>query len=61
GPMLKADTGSYARNQFLLGFAYAKLGNVDSARAVLNEVIALETPYAEAARNLLGQLGPRRR
>ncbi len=61
GPMLKADTGSYARNQFLLGFAHAKLGNVDSARAVLNEVIALETPYAEAARNLLGQLGPRRR
>ncbi|MGH9789361.1 MAG: PEGA domain-containing protein [Candidatus Acidiferrales bacterium] len=61
GPMLKADTGSYARNQFLLGFAYAKLGDAASAREVLNEVVALGTPYTDAARDLLGKLGTRRR
>ena len=61
GPLLKADTGSYARNQFLLGFAYAKLGNFDSARTVLSEVASMETPYAEEARKLMGQFGTRRR
>jgi len=61
GPLLQADPGSYAGNQFLLGFAYAKLGEYDSARAVLNEVVATETPYTAAARDLLGKLPARRR
>jgi len=59
-PMIKSDAYSYARNQFYLGFAYAKLGDAASARAALNEVVALDTPYREPARDLLGKLGPRR-
>jgi tetratricopeptide (TPR) repeat protein len=61
GALLQADAGSYAGNQFLLGFAYAKLGEYDSARAVLNEVAASENPYTAAARDLLGKLPARRR
>jgi len=61
GPMLKADTGSYARNQFLLGFAYAKVGDFDLARPVLNEVASTQTPYAEEARKLMAQFPARRR
>ncbi|HXE75223.1 MAG TPA: PEGA domain-containing protein [Candidatus Xenobia bacterium] len=59
GPMIKSDNYSYARNQFLLGFAYAKLGEAASARAVLNEVVALDTPYRDHARDLLSKLKPR--
>jgi tetratricopeptide (TPR) repeat protein len=61
GPLLQADPTSYAGNQFLLGFAYAKLADYDSARAVLNEVVASENPYTAAARDLLGKLPARRR
>ena len=56
GPMIKSDNYSYAHNQFLLGFAHAKLGDSASARAVLNEVVALDTPYRDHARDLLGKL-----
>jgi tetratricopeptide (TPR) repeat protein len=61
GPMVQADAGSYARNQFLLGFAYAKVGDFDLARPVLNEVAGTQTPYAEEARKLMGQFPTRRR
>ncbi|HSC77612.1 MAG TPA: PEGA domain-containing protein [Candidatus Acidoferrales bacterium] len=60
GPLVKSDVYSYARNQFLLGFAYAKLGDAASARAALNEVVALDTPYRQSAQDLLSKLGPRR-
>jgi tetratricopeptide (TPR) repeat protein len=61
GPLLQADPGSHARNQFLLGFAYAKVGDFDQARGVLNEVAATQTPYAEEARKLMAQFPARRR
>ncbi len=61
GPLLQADPGSHARNQFLLGFAYAKVGDFDLARPVLNEVAATQTPYAEEARKLMAQFPARRR
>jgi hypothetical protein len=61
GPLLQADPGSHARNQFLLGFAYAKLADFDQARSVLNGVAATQTPYAEEARKLMAQFPARRR
>ncbi len=55
-PLLKSDKVSYARNLFRTGFAYAKLGEYDEAREVLNEAIALGTAYTQPARDLLSRL-----
>lgn len=52
-PLLKPDALLYARNQFRLGFAYAKLGDLVPARDALNEAVAADTPYRPLARDLL--------
>lgn len=55
-PLLKADTQSYARNLYRLGYAYAKLGERPRAREALREVMSLETPYRQVAAPLLEKL-----
>lgn len=58
-PLLKAETQSYARNLFRLGYAYAKLGEMVPARDALTEVMSLETPYKQVAAPILEQVQKR--
>lgn len=55
-PLLKGQTVLYARNLYRLGFAYAKLGDLRQARDVLTEGAALDTPYRQPIRDLLGKV-----
>lgn len=56
-PLLKREAISYVRNQYRLGFALGKLKRFAEARAVLNEVAPLDTPYKGLIAELLGQVG----
>lgn len=52
-PLLAGAPVDHARNLYWLGFAYAKLGRLDSARHYLKEAVAIESPYQAAAQELL--------
>jgi hypothetical protein len=56
-PLLKSDTFSYAQNQYRLGFTLAKMQRIPEARAVLTEVISLNTPYKQRAQETLAKIG----
>jgi tetratricopeptide (TPR) repeat protein len=47
------DDVSYAAALYRLGYAYAKLNKVDDARNVLNEVVKMEGPMQQPAKDLL--------
>ena len=53
---LKGHTDSYATALYRLGFAYAKVGKLPEAKAVLTEAAAIQGPYQQPARDLLGKV-----
>jgi tetratricopeptide (TPR) repeat protein len=55
-PLLKPEPQLYARNLYRLGYAQAKVGDLQEAQATLNEVISLNTPYTTPAQNLLADV-----
>jgi hypothetical protein len=55
--LLKADTFSYAQNQYRLGFTLAKMQRIPEARVVLTEVIGLNSPYKARALDTLNKIG----
>jgi tetratricopeptide (TPR) repeat protein len=55
-PLLQAEKQLYARNLFRLGFAQAKVGDLQEAQATLNEVISLNTAYTSHAQDLLNRV-----
>lgn len=55
-PLLKGQTLLYVRNLYRLGFAYAKLGELRSARDVLTEGAGFDTPYRQPIRELLAKV-----
>ncbi len=62
--MLKRDATSYAMVLYRLAYAYAKTGKLPEARTTLNELLAMNSPYQAAARELLQKVnaprpGPR--
>ncbi|MGA8557070.1 MAG: hypothetical protein WB630_21870 [Candidatus Acidiferrales bacterium] len=56
-PLLKSDTFSYAQNQYRLGFTLAKMQRIPEARAVLTEVVSLNSPYKQRAQETLNKIG----
>ena len=52
-PLLKSDAGSYARNQYRLGFALLNLKKMPEAKAALTEAASLNTPYKALAQDKL--------
>lgn len=56
-PLLKADTPTYARNLYRLGFTYARLQKIPEAKAALTEAVSYNTPFKALAKQTLDQLG----
>ena len=50
---MKDDKNSYSSTLYYLGFAYAKLGRLPEAKAVLNEAVTVEGPAQDLSRKLL--------
>ena len=46
-PLLKADAGSYARNQYRLGYALLNLKKVADAKQAFTEAASVESPYKQ--------------
>lgn len=55
-PLLKADDGSYARNQYRLGFALLNLKRVPEAKAAFTDAASVNTPYKALAQEKLKAL-----
>ena len=56
-PLLKSDSGSYARNLYRLGFVLAKMQRIPEARATLTEAVAINSPYRALAQDVLNRIG----
>jgi tetratricopeptide (TPR) repeat protein len=54
--LLKSDAGSYARNQYRLGFAMLNLKRVLEAKAAFTEAASLNSPYKAPAQEKLKSL-----
>lgn len=52
-PLLKSDAGSYARNQYRLGFAFLNLKKVPEARVAFTEAASVNSPYRALAQDKL--------
>ena len=52
-PLLKADAGSYARNQYRLGFALLNLKKVLEAKVAFTEAASVNSPYKALAQDKL--------
>jgi tetratricopeptide (TPR) repeat protein len=52
-PLLKADTLSYGRNLYRLGFTLAKMKRIPEAKAVLTQAVAVDSPYKVLAKQTL--------
>ena len=48
-PLLKADDGSYARNQYRLGFAYLNLKKNAEAKEAFTQSASVNSPYKQLA------------
>jgi tetratricopeptide (TPR) repeat protein len=46
-PLLKSDAGSYARNQYRLGFALLNLKKVQDAKQAFTEAASVDSPYKQ--------------
>jgi tetratricopeptide (TPR) repeat protein len=58
-PLLKADDGSYARNQYRLGFALLNLKRNAEAKEAFSQAASVNSPYkALAQEKLKGLAGP---
>jgi tetratricopeptide (TPR) repeat protein len=55
-PLLKSDAGSYARNQYRLGFALLNLKKVQDAKAAFTEAASVNSPYKALAQDKLKSL-----
>lgn len=55
-PLLKSDPGSYARNQYRLGFALLNLKKVPEAKVALTEAASVNSPYKALAQDKLKAL-----
>ncbi len=61
-PLVKADDGSYARNQYRLGFALLNLKRNAEAKEAFTQAASVNSPYkALAQEKLKGLAGPARR
>jgi len=61
-PLLKADDGSYARNQYRLGFALLNLKKNAEAKEALTQAASVNSPYKAMAQDKLKSLAsPARR
>jgi tetratricopeptide (TPR) repeat protein len=59
-PMLKSNAGSYARNQYRLGFALLNLKRNAEAKVAFTEAASVDSPYRPLAQDKLKVLeGPR--
>jgi tetratricopeptide (TPR) repeat protein len=54
--LLKSDAGSYARNQYRLGFALLNLKKVQDAKAAFTEAASVNSPYKALAQDKLKSL-----
>jgi tetratricopeptide (TPR) repeat protein len=52
-PLLKSDAGSYARNQYRLGFALLNLKKVPEAKVAFTEAASVDSPYRALAQDKL--------
>lgn len=52
-PLLKSDAGSYARNQYRLGFALLNLKKVPEAKVAFTEAASVNSPYRALAQDKL--------
>jgi tetratricopeptide (TPR) repeat protein len=58
-PLLKSDAGSYARNQYRMGFALLNLKKIPEAKAALTDAASVDSPYkALAQAKLKAMSGP---
>jgi len=55
-PLLKSDEGSYARNQYRLGFALLNLKRVPEAKAAFTDATSVNSPYKALAQEKLKAL-----
>jgi tetratricopeptide (TPR) repeat protein len=55
-PLLKSDAGSYARNQYRLGFALLNLKKVAEAKVAFTEAASVNSPYKALAQDKLKSL-----
>jgi tetratricopeptide (TPR) repeat protein len=55
-PLLKSDEGSYARNQYRLGFALLNLKRVPEAKAAFMDAASVNSPYKALAQEKLKAL-----
>jgi tetratricopeptide (TPR) repeat protein len=55
-PLLASEPVLKARNLYWLGYAHARAGQFGPARAVLSELLQMETPFKEPAQTLLDQI-----
>jgi len=55
-PLLKSDDGSYARNQYRLGFALLNLKRVPEAKAAFADAASVNSPYKALAQEKLKAL-----
>ena len=55
-PLLKADDGGYARNQYRLGFALLNLKRVPEAKAAFTDAASVNSPYKALAQEKLRAL-----
>jgi tetratricopeptide (TPR) repeat protein len=52
-PLLKADDGSYARNQYRLGFALVNLKRTAEAKEAFTQAASVDSPYKALAQEKL--------
>jgi tetratricopeptide (TPR) repeat protein len=55
-PLLKSDAGSYARNQYRLGFALLNLKRAQEAKAAFTDAASVNSPYKALAQDKLKSL-----
>jgi tetratricopeptide (TPR) repeat protein len=55
-PLLKSDEGSYARNQYRLGFALLNLKRMPEAKAAFTDAASVNSPYKALAQEKLKAL-----
>jgi len=55
-PLLKSDEGSYARNQYRLGFALLNLKRLPEAKAAFTDAASVNSPYKALAQEKLKAL-----
>lgn len=59
-PLVKSDPGSFARNQYRLGFAYLNLKRNAEAKQAFTDAASVNTPYKAPAEDKLRELGASR-